>query len=77
MALFRVKLPGERLRAQRLRGWVRQPDLESLKQNHPHLRYQDFLLNAVETISMRTDKPPFNDVRVRRAISKRWALGRS
>jgi peptide/nickel transport system substrate-binding protein len=53
-------------------GWwsVRQADLDSLKQSRPHLRYQDFLLNAVTTISMRTDAPPFNDVRVRRAISQ-------
>jgi peptide/nickel transport system substrate-binding protein len=49
---------------------VRQPDLDSLKQSRPHLRYQDFLLNAVTTISMRTDALPFNDVRVRRAISQ-------
>jgi peptide/nickel transport system substrate-binding protein len=48
---------------------VRQADLDSLKQGRPHLRYQDFLLNAVTTISMRTDTPPFDDVRVRRAIS--------
>jgi peptide/nickel transport system substrate-binding protein len=49
---------------------VRQPDLESLKQSHPQLRYQDILANNVTTIWMRTDKPPFNDVRVRRAISQ-------
>jgi peptide/nickel transport system substrate-binding protein len=48
---------------------VRQPDLDSLQQSQPRLRYQDFLLNAVTTIAMRVDKPPFNDVRVRRAIS--------
>jgi peptide/nickel transport system substrate-binding protein len=48
---------------------VRQPDLDSLKQSYPHLRYQDILVNAIQTIAMRTDKPPFNDVRVRRAIS--------
>jgi len=48
---------------------VRQADLESLKQSHPHLRYQDFLANNTHSIAMRTDNPPFNDVRVRRAIS--------
>ena len=47
---------------------VRQPDLDALKQSHPHLRFQDFLVNGITTISLRTDKPPFNDVRVRRAI---------
>jgi len=48
---------------------VRQADLESLKQTHPHLRYQDFLSIVPSGITMRTDQPPFNDVRVRRAIS--------
>jgi len=51
-------------------GWaVRQQDLEALKQSHPHLVYQDFLDNVASAIYMRTDQPPFNDVRVRRAIS--------
>jgi peptide/nickel transport system substrate-binding protein len=49
---------------------VRQPDLDSLRQSQPHLRYQDILVNAIQTIAMRTDTPPFNDVRVRRAISQ-------
>jgi peptide/nickel transport system substrate-binding protein len=49
---------------------VRQPDLESLQQSHPHLLYQDFLFTRSERIYMRTDQPPFNDVRVRRAISQ-------
>jgi len=49
---------------------VRQADLESLKQTHPHLRYQDFLSIVPSGITMRTDQPPFNDVRVRRAISQ-------
>jgi len=48
---------------------VRQQDLEALKQSHPHLVYQDFLDNVASAIYMRTDQPPFNDVRVRRAIS--------
>jgi peptide/nickel transport system substrate-binding protein len=48
---------------------VRQADLDSLKQSHPHLRYQDIQSNTKTTIWMRTDQPPFNDVRVRRAIS--------
>jgi peptide/nickel transport system substrate-binding protein len=49
---------------------VRQPDLESLRQTHPHLHYQDFLANTATTIWMRTDKAPFTDARVRRAISQ-------
>ena len=48
---------------------VRQADLDSLKQSHPHLRYQDIQSNTKTTIWMRTDQPPFTDVRVRRAIS--------
>jgi peptide/nickel transport system substrate-binding protein len=49
---------------------VRQPDLEALQQSHPHLHYQDFLANNAVAIWMRTDQPPFTDVRVRRAISQ-------
>jgi peptide/nickel transport system substrate-binding protein len=49
---------------------VRQEDLEALKKSHPHLRYQDMLMINATTIWMRTDQPPFNDVRVRRAISQ-------
>src|SRR3989449_6826945 len=49
---------------------VRQADLEVLQHSHPHLQYQDMLANNVTTIWMRTDKPPFTDVRVRRAISQ-------
>jgi peptide/nickel transport system substrate-binding protein len=48
---------------------VRQQDLESLKKTHPHLRYQDFLSQSASVVSMRNDMAPFNDVRVRRAIS--------
>jgi peptide/nickel transport system substrate-binding protein len=49
---------------------VRQEDLESVKQTHPHLQYQDFLSTVSHAIYMRTDQAPFNDVRVRRAISQ-------
>jgi peptide/nickel transport system substrate-binding protein len=49
---------------------VRQADLESLKKTHPHLMYRDFLSIVASGITMRTDQPPFNDVRVRRAISQ-------
>ena len=52
-------------------GWrVRQHDLESLKQSHPQLRYQDSLFPNSSRLFMRTDQPPFNDVRVRRALSQ-------
>ena len=48
---------------------VRQADLESLQKSHPHLMYRDYQSNVSSGITMRTDQPPFNDVRVRRAIS--------
>ena len=51
-------------------GWVvRQQDLPSFRKAAPNLVYQDYLSNVTTGIYMRTDKPPFNDVRVRRAIS--------
>jgi peptide/nickel transport system substrate-binding protein len=48
---------------------VRQQDLETLKKTHPNLVYQDFVSNVTQAIFMRTDMAPFNDGRVRRAIS--------
>ena len=45
-------------------------DLEALKKSHPHLLLPGFPVQRDHVrISMRTDQPPFNDVRVRRAIS--------
>jgi peptide/nickel transport system substrate-binding protein len=49
---------------------VRQQDLDSLKRSHPQLRYQDWLSLVTQAIYLRNDQPPFNDVRVRRAISQ-------
>jgi peptide/nickel transport system substrate-binding protein len=49
---------------------VRQQDLEALKKTHPRLMYQDFLSNVSHAIYLRTEQAPFNDVRVRRAISQ-------
>jgi peptide/nickel transport system substrate-binding protein len=49
---------------------VRQQDLEALQKSHPRLVYQDFLSNVTSSVVyLRNDMPPFNDVRVRRAIS--------
>jgi len=48
---------------------VRQPDLEALQKSNPKLVYRDVVSNVTGAIYMRTDQPPFNDVRVRRAIS--------
>ena len=49
---------------------VRQSDLEALQKSHPHLRYQDCQSSGGTMLALRTDQPPFNDVRVRRAISQ-------
>ncbi len=48
---------------------VRQQDLEALKQTHPNLIYRDILSIVPGAVFMRVDQPPFNDIRVRRAIS--------
>src|SRR4029453_3199840 len=48
---------------------VRQTGMAAIKKSHPQLAYQDFLSTVTQVIYMRSDKPPFNDVRVRRAIS--------
>ena len=48
---------------------VRQADLEALQKSHPKLVYRDVVSNVTSAIYMRTDQAPFNDVRVRRAIS--------
>jgi len=47
--------------------WVQIKD--TLKQRRPKLQSLEFASNQMSHIYMRTDKPPFNDVRVRRAIS--------
>jgi peptide/nickel transport system substrate-binding protein len=47
--------------------WVQIKD--TLKQKRPGLKTAEFPSNVVSQIYMRTDKPPFSDVRVRQAIS--------
>jgi peptide/nickel transport system substrate-binding protein len=47
--------------------WVQIKD--TLKQKRPNLRTLEFPGNVPYHISMRTDRPPFSDVRVRRAMS--------
>jgi peptide/nickel transport system substrate-binding protein len=47
--------------------WVNIKD--SLKQKRPRLQTVDFTTPVMSHISMRTDKAPFSDVRVRRAMS--------
>jgi len=48
---------------------VRQQDLDSVKKSNPNLMYQDILSIVPGVVFMRVDMAPFNDVRVRRAIS--------
>jgi peptide/nickel transport system substrate-binding protein len=48
---------------------VRQADLEALRKSNPKLVYKDVVDNVTSAIYMRTDQAPFNDVRVRRALS--------
>ena len=47
--------------------WIQISD--TLKKRRPTLRTAEFTSNVVNDFSMRTDKPPFNDVRVRQAVS--------
>lgn len=47
--------------------WVQIKDM--LKQRRPNLKVAEFPANVMSHISMRTDQKPFNDVRVRHAIS--------
>jgi len=47
--------------------WVQIKD--TLKQRRPKLQSMEYASNQLSHIYMRTDKPPFSDVRVRRAIS--------
>ena len=42
---------------------------EPLKKRRPGLKVQEFPSNVVSDFAMRTDKPPFNDARVRQAVS--------
>ncbi len=57
------EFPGGILRT----DWVQIKD--TLKQKRPGLRVEEYVNNVYYHLSMRTDRPPFNDVRVRQAMS--------
>ncbi len=57
------EFPGGILRT----DWVQIKD--TLKQKRPGLRVEEYVSNVYYHLSMRTDRPPFNDVRVRQAMS--------
>lgn len=55
-------------------GWqfistIRLEELEEFQKRHPDWHYQPFMWNVHSYIYMHTDKAPFNDQRVRQAIS--------
>jgi peptide/nickel transport system substrate-binding protein len=55
-------------------GWqfistIRLEEMEELKKRHPNWHYEPFMWNVHAFIYLRADKPPFNDQRVRQAIS--------
>ena len=47
--------------------WVQIAD--TLKKRRPNLKTAEFTSNVVNDFAMRTDRPPFNDVRVRQAVA--------
>ena len=57
------EFPGGILRT----DWVQIKD--TLKQKRPNLKTEEYVSNVYYHISMRTDRPPFNDMRVRQAMS--------
>jgi peptide/nickel transport system substrate-binding protein len=48
---------------------VEQQDLDSLKKSNPDIQYVEWEFNNIPFIYWKIDQPPFNDVRVRQAIS--------
>jgi peptide/nickel transport system substrate-binding protein len=50
-------------------GWVSPEEARSLKQTNPEMSVTPYRVIGQGFIYLRTDQPPFNDVRVRRAVS--------
>jgi len=50
-------------------GWISPEEARSVKKTNPEMVVTPFQIIGMGFIYMRTDQPPFNDVRVRRAMS--------
>jgi peptide/nickel transport system substrate-binding protein len=50
-------------------GWLTPEEGRVLKRTHPELTIQSRMVVDLAHVFMRTDQPPFNDVRVRRAVT--------
>jgi peptide/nickel transport system substrate-binding protein len=50
-------------------GWISPEEARSLRRTNPEMSVTPYQVIGVGFIYMRTDQPPFNDVRVRRAMS--------
>ena len=48
---------------------LRHQDVKTAKERRPNLRIMTFPANVMTHVGMRTDTPPFNDIRVRKALS--------
>jgi peptide/nickel transport system substrate-binding protein len=48
---------------------IRRQAWKVVKEKRPNLRYVEFPANVMTHVGMRTDRPPFNDLRVRQAMS--------
>jgi peptide/nickel transport system substrate-binding protein len=50
-------------------GWISPEEAKAVQKTNPELTLTPYLIIGLPYISFRTDQPPFNDVRVRRAVS--------
>jgi peptide/nickel transport system substrate-binding protein len=50
-------------------GWISPEEAKALQKTNPELSITPYKVIGLPYISFRTDQPPFNDVRVRRAVS--------
>jgi peptide/nickel transport system substrate-binding protein len=48
---------------------IRRQDYKIVRERRPNLRFVEFPSNVMAHVGMRTDKPPFNDIRVRQALA--------